>query len=310
MSTDLVPDRQYVQAYWRNAGSALFKFSSGSAFIGVLFGVFGSGGVGAMFALPVIFGAFGALIGRMFVPEQPAFRSMVLEHLSEQSENDEATHLLGHVSANHKAIYQSMASKMSQVEDLILNRRGVILGSTWDMLKSTPLNYLRMAYTSAQYNTQGGALEKDIHREIQNLEVQISNSEGTEKRRYVAARNQLKEVLERRRSMESRGAVVNARLIAMKNDFDEVCTLLVKNPTMGIEGEIIRDLISRFDVEEEMNLFSNPEEELEAQFEGLFDDSDELYESDEDLDGLNESNVVPLDSRSVDFEKKYFTYGK
>ena len=258
----------------------------GSIAAGVLLSIpygFGAG------LLPIIGFAAGETIAALFVPYSENFRARVDKKYREQAREATRSHLLDEIGRRDERTkgaygsfesYQRMLGRVASLYRVANDSRTELSVRDVEKLDDATLDYLRMWLAALVIEERAKAVvPKDIEARLQIIERDLKDGEpGTDQKQLQKARNEYLSLITRHRRMVSRKLGIEAAILSMPDQMDEIYQTIVTAPASTDVDSKLADSIAKLGLQED----------LEAELEGA------LRETAPILVALPESRQVPL----------------
>ncbi len=228
-------------------------------------------GLGAAL-VPLIGFAAGEAIAAMFIPFSESFRARIdkkyrlqvrettrkhlLEEIEQREQRDE------HAWGNYGSLdaYQRMRMRVASLYKIAQDHRTQLSLSDVEKLDDATLDYLCMWLAALVIEERARAVSlDDVEERLQAIERNLSEAKpGTDQMQLQKARNEYLSLITRHRRMLSRKMAIEALMLSMPDQMDEIYQTIVTAPTAADVDSKLAESIAKLGLEEE----------LEAELEG------------------------------------------
>lgn len=233
-----------------------------SAAAGVLLSIPYGFGVGL---LPFIAFATIDMVAALFVPYSESFRASVDKRLRTEAREAQRQHLLDEIkqreSSNNKGMgslnaYQRMLDRVSSLYRIAedshtrLNERDV------DKLNDATLDYLSMWLAGQVIDERAKAISSsNIEARLKVIDSDIEAARpGTDQAQLQKARTEYLSLITRHRRMLSRKMALEAAMLSMPDQMDEIYQTIVTAPASAEVDSKLADSIAKLDLDEEIEV--------------------------------------------------------
>jgi len=224
--------------------------------------------------VPLIALVAGEAVAALFVPYSESFREKVDKRHRREKRETERAHLLSEIERRKDMLknaygsfsaYQRMVARVSSIYRIAQDSRTQIALRDAERLDDATLDYLRMWLASMVTEERARAISvKDIEARMAAIEQEIDKAKpGTDLTQLQKARSEYLSLLTRHRRMASRKAAIEAAMLSMPDQMDEIYQAIVTAPTATETGTKLADAIARLGLEQE----------LESELEGALRDT-------------------------------------
>jgi len=218
--------------------------------------------------LPIIGFAAGETIAAMFIPYSENFRARVDKKYREQAREATRSHLLDEIekrdqrseSAGSLESYQRMCDRVESLYRVAIDSRTRLSLRDVEKLDDATLDYLRMRLAALIIEERARAVVlKDVEARLQVIERDLADSRpGMDQVQLQKARNEYLSLITRHRRMLSRKRGIEAAILSMPDQMDEIYQTIVTAPTGVDVDSRLAESIAKLGLEED----------LEAELEG------------------------------------------
>ena len=218
--------------------------------------------------LPIIGFAAGETIAAMFIPYSENFRARVDKKYREQVREATRSHLLDEIEKRDQRIkgtgslesYQRMLDRVASLYRVANDSRTRLSLRDVEKLDDATLDYLRMRLAALIIEERARAVVlKDVEARLQIIERDLVESRpGSEQVQLQKARNEYLSLITRHRRMLSRKMGIEAAILSMPDQMDEIYQTIVTAPTGVDVDSKLAESIAKLGLEED----------LEAELEG------------------------------------------
>ena len=218
--------------------------------------------------LPIIGFAAGETIAAMFIPYSENFRARVDKKYREQVREATRSHLLDEIekrdqrseSAGSLESYQRMCDRVASLYRVANDSRTRLSLRDVEKLDDATLDYLRMRLAALIIEERARAVVlKDVEARLQVIERDLADSRpGMDQVQLQKARNEYLSLITRHRRMLSRKRGIEAAILSMPDQMDEIYQTIVTAPTGVDVDSRLAESIAKLGLEED----------LEAELEG------------------------------------------
>ena len=218
--------------------------------------------------LPIIGFAAGETIAAMFIPYSENFRARVDKKYREQVREATRSHLLDEIEKRDQRIkgagslesYQRMLDRVASLYRVANDSRTRLSLRDVEKLDDATLDYLRMRLAALIIEERARAVVlKDVEARLQIIERDLVESRpGSEQVQLQKARTEYLSLITRHRRMLSRKMGIEAAILSMPDQMDEIYQTIVTAPTGVDVDSKLAESIAKLGLEED----------LEAELEG------------------------------------------
>lgn len=239
---------------------------------GNLYALLGSVAAGALLSIPFGFGvgaipliAFlaGEAIAALYVPRLPDFRERVDRRYRDREREDTRNHLLEEIERRRGArgypygslqAYQRMVERVAALYKVAENNRVQLSLRDAERLDDAAVDYLSMWLAALVIDDRFQAVDgADIERRIESVEREIKAAKpGSDQRQLRKARDEYLALLARHRRMSSRKRAIEAALLAMPDQMEEIYQTIMTAPASAETGSKLEQSIANLRIEEEI----------------------------------------------------------
>ena len=218
--------------------------------------------------LPIIGFAAGETIAAMFIPYSENFRARVDKKYREQVREATRSHLLDEIekrdqhsegAGSHES-YLRMLDRVASLYRVANDSRTRLSLRDVEKLDDATLDYLRMRLAALIIEERARAVVlKDVEARLQIIERDLAASRpGSDQVQLQKARNEYLSLITRHRRMLSRKLGIEAAILSMPDQMDEIYQTIVTAPTGVDVDSKLAESIAKLGLEED----------LEAELEG------------------------------------------
>jgi hypothetical protein len=210
----------------------------------------------------VVFGA-GEAIAAMFVPSSPTFRAKVDRRFREQAREGMRAHLeeeirkrVGNRNASRgsMAAYGRMVDRVASMYRIAEDRRTQLSVRDVERLDDATLDYLSVWLAILVIDDRSAAVDlREIERRLETIDRDLGEAKaGMDLRQLQKARAEYAGLVGRHRRMLSRKTALEAALVSMPDQMEEIYQTIVTAPTSSDVGSRLEDAIARLRLEEDV----------------------------------------------------------
>ena len=211
--------------------------------------------------LPIIGFAAGETIAAMFIPYTENFRSQVDKKYREQLREATRSHLLDEIERRDQSAkgahgslvsYQRMRDRVASLYRVASDNRTQLSMRDVEKLDDATLDYLRIWLAALVIEERAKAVVlKDIEARLQIIERDLKDSKpGTDQMHLQKARNEYLSLITRHRRMLSRKMGIEAAILSMPDQMDEIFQTIVTAPTSADVDSKLAESIAKLGLEE------------------------------------------------------------
>lgn len=241
---------------------------------GNLYALLGSVTAGVLLSIPYGFGAglmpiigflAGDAIAAMYIPASESFRAKVDKKFRAQAREATRAHLLEEIEKrdiyNTKAFgsldaYHRMQGRVESLYRVAEDNRTRLSMRDVEKLDDATLDYLCMWLAALVTEERAQAVQiKDVEARLQAIERDISDAKpGSDQAQLQKARNDYLSLITRHRRMQSRKTAIEAAMLSMPDQMDEIYQTIVTAPTSTEIGSKMADSIAKLGLEEDLEV--------------------------------------------------------
>lgn len=250
----------YVREWLTSQGNiyALLGSAAAATVLSIPFGF----GVGA---IPLIAFAAGEAIAGMYVPSSITFREKVDRRRRQAAREAARAHLIDEISrrvpGNQRIersfeTYDGMAQRVASLYALVADRRTQLSVGDVEKLDDATLDYLCVRLALLIIDDRSSAIDqRDIERRVAAIERDLAaQSPGSDERQLRKARSDYLALASRHRRMLSRKAALEAALISMPDQMEEIYQTIVTAPTSEELGAKLSDAVANLRLHEDIEV--------------------------------------------------------
>ena len=211
--------------------------------------------------VPLIALVAGEAVAALFVPFSPGFREKVDKRNRKRVREAEREHLLAEIERRKDMMkgaygsfsgYQRMVGRVNSIYRIAEDSRTSITLQDAERLDDSSIDYLRMWLAVMVTEERSRAVSvRDIEARLAAIEQDLEKARpGTDQTQLNKARNEYLSMLTRHRRMASRKTAIEAVMLSMPDQMDELYQAIVTAPTASETGTKLADAIARFGLEE------------------------------------------------------------
>lgn len=240
---------------------------------GNAYALLGSLALGAVLSLPYGFGvgaipliAFAAAetIAALYVPGLPTFRARIDRRYRRRAREATRAHLRDEIgkrdeerwgkTAGSLAAYQRMVERVASLYQAAADKRTELSLEDVERLDDATVDYLSMWLAAMVIEDRARAVDlAEIGQRIDAIDRQIEAARpGADPRQLVKARGDYAALLARHRRMMSRKTALEAAMLSMPDQLEEIYQTIMTAPAAGGTGAKLDDAIARLRLEEEI----------------------------------------------------------
>ena len=250
----------YVREWLTSQGNvyALLGSVAAAAVLSIPFG-FGIG------AIPLIAFAAGEFIAGMYVPSSITFRDKVDQRYREAGRGAARAHLIEEISRRVPGesridrtfeTYDRMSQRVASLYALAADRRTQLSASDVEKLDDATIDYLCVRLALLIIEDRSATIDLgDIERRISAIDRELAAKHpGADERQLLKARNDYLALAARHRRMLSRKAALEAALIAMPDQMEEIYQTIITAPTSHELGAKLTDAVANLRLREDIEV--------------------------------------------------------
>lgn len=237
---------------------ALLGSAAAAAVLSIPFGF-------AIGAIPLIAFAAGEVIAGMYVPASITFRDKVDRRHREATRDAARAHLIEEIGRRVPgdqridrtfAAYERMVQRVRSLYTLVAEQRTQLSARDVEKLDEATLDYLCVRLALMIIDDRASAIDqRDIERRVAAIDRELAaNQPGTDERQLHKARSDYLALAARHRRMLSRKAALEAALIAMPDQMEEIYQTIVTAPTSHELGAKLGDAVANLRLREDIEL--------------------------------------------------------
>lgn len=218
--------------------------------------------------VPIIGFAAGEAIAALFIPYSEDFRARVDKKHRDQTRETTRRHLLEEIDRrdhHHHAYgsidaYQRMTGRVSSLYRIAEDSSTQLSLRDVEKLDDATLDYLSMWLAALVIEERAKAVSlKDVEARLKLIDADLDhNKPGTDQLQLQKARNEYLSLITRHRRMLSRRMAIEAAMLSMPDQMDEIYQTIMTAPTSADVDSKLADSIAKLGLEED----------LEAELEG------------------------------------------
>jgi len=241
---------------------------------GNLYALLGSVAAGVLLSIPYGFGAglmpligfmAGDAIAAMYIPASEAFRAKVDKKFRDQARATTRAHLLEEIEKRDifstqafgsLDAYHRMVTRVDSLYRVAEDSRTRLSQRDVEKLDDATLDYLCMWLAALVTEERARAVQiKDIEARLQAIEQDLSEAKpGSDQAQLQKARNEYLSLITRQRRMLSRKMAIEAAMLSMPDQMDEIYQTIVTAPTSSEIGSKMADSIAKLGLEEDLEV--------------------------------------------------------
>lgn len=238
---------------------------------GNLYAFLGSAATGALLSIPYGFGAgllplvcfaAGEAIAALYIPSSERFRAKVDKKYREQARDTTRSHLLDEImrrkgkndASGSMESYARMVDRVSSLYQVASDSRTQLSLRDVEKLDDATLDYLRMWLAVQVIEERAKAVsQKDIEKKLEQIDSHLSDAQpGTDQLQLQKARNEYLSLITRHRRMLSRKTAIEAAMLSMPDQMDEIYQTIVTAPTASDVESKLTESIAKLGLEEDL----------------------------------------------------------
>ncbi len=215
--------------------------------------------------VPLIALVAGEAVAALFIPYSESFREKVDERHRREKRETERAHLLSEIERRKDMLknaygsfssYQRMVARVASIYRVAQDSRTQISMRDAERLDDATLDYLRMWLASMVTEERTRAISaKDIEARMAAIEQELDKAKpGSDLTQLQKARGEYLSLLTRHRRMASRKAAIEAAMLSMPDQMDEIYQAIVTAPTATETGTRLADAIARLGLEQDLEI--------------------------------------------------------
>jgi hypothetical protein len=214
-------------------------------------------------AIPlVVFGA-GEAIAAMFIPSSATFRANVDRKYREKAREAMRAHLeeeirkrVGNRNASRgsMAAYTRMLERVASLYTIAEDSRTQLSLRDVERLDDATLDYLSVWLAILVIDDRSAAVDlRDIERRLEAIDRDLREAKtGVDAKQLQKARTEYAALVSRHRRMLSRRTALEAAMVSMPDQMEEIYQTVVTAPTSSDVGSRLEDAIARLRLEEDV----------------------------------------------------------
>ena len=214
-------------------------------------------------AIPLIAFAAGELIAAMYVPALPTFRDQVDRRHRAATRHAARAGLLAEIEGRTKRrgsfmqnlqTYTRLAERVGSLYRHAEARPGQISQRDVERLDDASIEYLCMWLALLVMDDRAAAINlRDIEERVAALEREAKTpAAGTDLRQLQKARADYLSILERHRRMASRKRALDAAMLSMPDQIEEIYQTVMTAPATENAGEKLEDALAKLRLQEDI----------------------------------------------------------
>ncbi len=219
--------------------------------------------------VPLIGFVAGEAIAAMFIPYSENFRAKIDKKHRDQTREATRRHLLDEIESrdgdSHNAYgsidaYQRMVERVASLYRIAEDSRTQLSLSDVEKLDDATLDYLSMWLAAMVIEERARAVSiQDVEGRLERIDADLGDVKpGTDQLQLQKARNEYLSLITRHRRMISRKVAIEAAMLSMPDQMDEIYQTIMTAPTSSDVDSKLADSIAKLGLEED----------LEAELEG------------------------------------------
>jgi len=232
----------------------------GSVAAGVVLSIPFGFGVGA---IPLIAFAAGEAIAAMYVPALPTFRARVDKEYREKAREATRWHLIDEIQSRMRTrgssrgsldAYNRMVERVSSLFKVAEESQTQLAAYDVERLDDSTLDYLSIWLATLVIDDRSNAVNlRDIEQRIDAIEREIRDAKpGADLKQLQIARNDYAGLLTRHRRMQSRRRALEAALVSMPDQMEEIYQTIMMAPTCTEVGSKLEEAIAKLRLQEDI----------------------------------------------------------
>lgn len=213
--------------------------------------------------VPLIALAAGEAVAALFVPFSPGFREKIDQRNRNKTREAEREHLLSEIERRKDMMktayasfsgYQRMIGRVKSIYRIAEDSHTSVTLQDAEKLDDTTIDYLRMWLAVTVIDERSRAISvKDVEARLAMIEQELDKAKpGTDQTQLNKARNEYLSILTRHRRLASRKAAIEAAMLSMPDQMDELYQAIVTAPTASDTGSKMADAIARFSFDDDL----------------------------------------------------------
>lgn len=248
----------YVKEWLTSQGNlyAALGSTAAAALLSIPFG-FGIG------ALPLIAFAAGEIIAGMFVPASISFRDKVDRRHRQRTRIAAKTHLQEELYRHSRSdkefdrtlqTYERMQQRIESLYKLAADSGNQLSERDVDRLSDSSLDFLYAKLALAVIDARAAAVDlADIDRRIKTIEKELAApAPGSDLRQLQKARDEYLSLAARHRRMTSRRMALEAAVLSMPDQMEEIYQMIVAAPRSQELGQKLNEAVGNLRLREEI----------------------------------------------------------
>lgn len=212
--------------------------------------------------LPLIAFATGDAVAALFIPYSAGFRARVDQRLRDREREEQRDHLLAEIEkreASAKGLgsmraYQRMVERVRSLYKVAADSRTQLTLRDVERLNDATLDYLSMWLAAQVIDERAKAVNlRDIETRLKIIDADLEDARpGTDQNQLQKARNEYLSLITRHRRMLSRKMALEAAMLSMPDQMDEIYQTIVTAPASADVDSKLAESIAKLGLEEEL----------------------------------------------------------
>ncbi len=216
-----------------------------------------------MALVPLVVFAAGEAIAALYVPSLPGFRAKVDKAYRDRARQAARWQLMDEIRKRTEGrkvhygsleAYNRMVDRVQSLYQFARDNASQLSARDVERLDDSTLDYLGIWLSALVIDDRSEAVSQtDIDRRIRELDREIEQGgPGTDQRQLQKARSEYQNLLARHRRMLSRKRSIEAAMLSMPDQMEEIYQSIVSAPTSGGLGSRLEESIARLRLEEDL----------------------------------------------------------
>lgn len=254
---------------------------------GNVYALLGSLAAGALLSIPFGFGigaipligfAAGEAIAAMYIPASPSFRERVDRRYRNAARQAARAHLIEEIERRAMrrgefeqtlSVYERMTERLDSLYRLAADGRTQLSARDVEKLEDATLEYLCVRLALLVIEQRAGSIDlEDVQRRIDAIDRDLASPRpGTDVRSLQKARADYLALAARHRRMTSRKTALEAAVLSMPDQMEEIYQAIVTAPTAEGLGARLDEAVANLRLQEDIE--GELEEDLAQELPGL-----------------------------------------
>lgn len=211
-------------------------------------------------AIPLVLFAAGEILGALYIPGLSTFRDGVDRKARQVAREGTRSRLLDELSRHqtekgHDARYERMCDRVAALYQIAADARSHLTRRDVERLDEATVDYLGLVLAAAVIRERASAVNlQDIESRIKDIQRRLQASRpGTDEQHLRKALADYAALADRQQRMFSRRSAIEATILSMPDQLEEIYQMLVSAPYSAEMGTRLEDSIARLRIAEELD---------------------------------------------------------